>query len=70
MLKLSSPCLSGAHSSGYYSAVVCENDCLALPCCLTEIEMTLAFEMFIACISTSLRNPSDSSQPLIITLKR
>ncbi|XP_026802828.3 uncharacterized protein topaz1 isoform X1 [Pangasianodon hypophthalmus] len=59
-----------AHSAGYYSGVVCEKDCLALPCCLTEIEMTLLFEMFIACICTSLENPSDSSQPLLITLKR
>lgn len=61
-------CLSDAHSAGYYSGVVCEMDSLVLPCCLTEIEMTLAFEMFITC--TSLKNPSDPSQPLLITLKR
>ncbi|KAK3552690.1 hypothetical protein QTP86_020848, partial [Hemibagrus guttatus] len=59
-----------AHSAGYYSGVVCDKDSLALPCSLTEIEMTLAFEMFIACICTSLQNPSDSSRPLLITLKR
>ncbi|KAM9456718.1 uncharacterized protein topaz1 [Clarias gariepinus] len=59
-----------AHSAGYYSGVVCEKDCLILPCCLTEIEMTLAFEMFIARICSSLQNPSDFSLPLLITLKR
>lgn len=61
---------SAAYSAGYYSEVICENDCMALPCCLTEIEMTLAFEMFIACICESLQNPSDASKPLLITLKR
>lgn len=69
-LSVSSPCLSGASSAGYYSGVVCEKDCLALPCNLTEIEMTLAFEMFIARNCTSLQNPIGSSQPLLITLKR
>ncbi|XP_026993983.1 protein TOPAZ1 isoform X6 [Tachysurus fulvidraco] len=59
-----------AYSAGYYSGVVWEEDSLALPCCLTEIEMTLAFEMFVACICTSFKNPIDSSRPLIITLKR
>ncbi|XP_046721447.1 protein TOPAZ1 isoform X1 [Silurus meridionalis] len=57
-----------ALSGGYYSGVACENDSLALPCCLTEIEMTLAFEMFVTCIC--LQNPTDASQPLLITLKR
>lgn len=70
MLKQSSCCLLGAHFAGYYSEVVCEKDCLSLPCCLSEIEMTLAFEMFIACICTSLHNSSNASQPLLITLKR
>ncbi|KAI5623130.1 testis- and ovary-specific PAZ domain-containing protein 1 [Silurus asotus] len=54
--------------AGYYSGVACENDSLALPCCLTEIEMTLAFEMFVTCICH--QNPTDASQPLLITLKR
>ncbi|XP_072550441.1 uncharacterized protein topaz1 [Salminus brasiliensis] len=59
-----------ARSAGYYSEVGCAKDSLALPCSLSEIEMTLAFEMFITCVRTSLQNLSDSSQPLLITLKR
>ncbi|XP_055075172.2 protein TOPAZ1 isoform X3 [Misgurnus anguillicaudatus] len=59
-----------ARSAGYYSAVVCEMDGLFLPCSLSEIEMTLAFEMFITFIKTNLQAPTGSTQPLLITLKR
>ncbi|XP_062840883.1 protein TOPAZ1 [Trichomycterus rosablanca] len=59
-----------AHSAGYYSAVVLEKDSLDLPCSLSEIEMTLAFEMFITRVGSILQNPTDVSQPLLITLKR
>ncbi|XP_059412149.1 protein TOPAZ1 isoform X3 [Carassius carassius] len=59
-----------AQSAGFYSAVVCERDSLFLPCNLSEIEMTLAFEMFITFINTKLLAPSGASQPLLITLRR
>lgn len=59
-----------ARSAGYYSAVGCERDSLFLPCSLTEIEMTLTFEMFITSLKTYLQAPAESSQPLIITLRR
>ncbi|RXN26316.1 testis- and ovary-specific PAZ domain-containing 1 isoform X2 [Labeo rohita] len=59
-----------AQSAGFYSAVVCERDSLFLPCSLTEIEMTLAFEMFITLINTKLPAPDGASQPLVITLRR
>ncbi|XP_057210723.1 protein TOPAZ1 [Triplophysa rosa] len=59
-----------ARSAGYYSAVVCEQDSLFLPCSLTEIEMTLAFEMFITSIKAHLQAPTGSSQPISITLRR
>ncbi|TSK87410.1 Testis- and ovary-specific PAZ domain-containing protein 1 [Bagarius yarrelli] len=59
-----------ARSAAYYSEVVYEMNSLALPCCLTEIEMTLAFEMFIISTCTSLQNSSNASQPLLITLRR
>ncbi|KAL0166472.1 hypothetical protein M9458_038316, partial [Cirrhinus mrigala] len=56
-------------SAGFYSAVVCEKDSLFLPCSLTEIEMTLAFELFITLINTKLEAPDGASQPLVITLR-
>ncbi|XP_048058165.1 protein TOPAZ1 isoform X3 [Megalobrama amblycephala] len=59
-----------ARSAGFYSAVVCERDGLFLPCSLSEIEMTLAFEMFITIINTNPLAPAGSSQPLLITLRR
>ncbi|XP_051729747.1 protein TOPAZ1 isoform X2 [Ctenopharyngodon idella] len=59
-----------ARSAGFYSAVVCERDGLFLPCSLSEIEMTLAFEMFITIINANLLAPAGSSQPLLITLRR
>ncbi|XP_077051660.1 protein TOPAZ1 [Siphateles boraxobius] len=59
-----------ARSAGFYTAVVCERDSLFLPCSLTEIEMTLAFEMFITIINTNLLAPAGSSQSLLITLRR
>ncbi|XP_051949516.1 protein TOPAZ1-like [Xyrauchen texanus] len=59
-----------AHSAGFYSAVVFESNALFLPCSLSEIEMTLAFEMFITSIKTSLQTPSESSQSLLIKLRR
>ncbi|XP_016136902.1 uncharacterized protein topaz1 [Sinocyclocheilus grahami] len=59
-----------AQSAGFYAAVVCERDSLFLPCNLTEIEMTMAFEMFITFINTKLLAPSGASQPLLITLRR
>ncbi|KAK1799078.1 hypothetical protein P4O66_007344 [Electrophorus voltai] len=55
-----------AHSAGYYAEVVCKKASLALPCTLNEIEMTLAFEMFITCF----RNGDQSQQPMVITLRR
>ncbi|KAA0710794.1 Testis- and ovary-specific PAZ domain-containing protein 1 [Triplophysa tibetana] len=54
----------------FYSAVVCEQDSLFLPCSLTEIEMTLAFEMFITSLKAYLQAPTGPSQPIIITLRR
>ncbi|KAI4892590.1 hypothetical protein NFI96_006886 [Prochilodus magdalenae] len=59
-----------AHSAGYYAEVLCEWDSLAMPCSLSEIEMTLAFEMFITRVRQSLQNPRGPSSPLLITLKR
>ncbi|KAK2887369.1 hypothetical protein Q8A67_015597 [Cirrhinus molitorella] len=59
-----------AQSAGFYTAVVCERDSLFLPCSLTEIEMTLAFEMFITLINTKLLAPDGTSQSLVITLRR
>ncbi|KAG9263826.1 testis- and ovary-specific PAZ domain-containing protein 1 isoform X1 [Astyanax mexicanus] len=59
-----------ARSAGHYSEVGCGTDSLALPCCLNEIEMTLAFEMFITGVGATFQNFSDPSQPLLITLKR
>ncbi|XP_073788063.1 protein TOPAZ1 isoform X4 [Danio rerio] len=56
-----------ARSAGFYSSVVCEADALFLPCGLSEIEMTLAFEMFITFINSSL---SAHTHPLLITLRR
>ncbi|KAL7849627.1 hypothetical protein SRHO_G00189760 [Serrasalmus rhombeus] len=56
--------------AGYYSEVLCERDSLSLPCSLSEIEMTLAFEMFITCVRSSLQIPGDPSSPLLITLRR
>ncbi len=63
-------CVPGAQSAGFYSGVVCERDSLFLPCNLSEIEMTLAFEMFITFINTKLLAPTGASQPLLITLRR
>ncbi|XP_058610117.1 protein TOPAZ1 isoform X3 [Onychostoma macrolepis] len=59
-----------AQSAGFYFAVVCERDSLFLPCNLSEIEMTLAFEMFMTFINTKLLAPAGASQPLLITLRR
>ncbi|XP_043073018.1 protein TOPAZ1 isoform X2 [Puntigrus tetrazona] len=59
-----------AQSAGFYSAVVCERDSLFLPCNLSEIEMTLAFEMFITLINTKLLAPAEAFQPFLITLRR
>ncbi|XP_051992781.1 protein TOPAZ1-like [Xyrauchen texanus] len=59
-----------ARLAGFYSAVVCESDSLFLPCGLSEIEMTLAFEMFITSVKTSLQPPAGSSQPFLIMLRR
>ncbi|XP_066499020.1 protein TOPAZ1 isoform X2 [Hoplias malabaricus] len=57
-----------ALAAGCYSEVTCENDCLSLPCALNEIEMTLAYEMFITRVRDHLQNLSSS--PLVITLSR
>ncbi|XP_036446330.1 uncharacterized protein topaz1 [Colossoma macropomum] len=56
--------------AGHYSEVLCERDSLSLPCSLSEIEMTLAFEMFITCVRSSLQSPGDPSSPLLIILRR
>ncbi|XP_076842403.1 protein TOPAZ1 isoform X3 [Brachyhypopomus gauderio] len=60
-----------AHSAGYYDDVAYERMSLALPCSLSEIEMTLALEMFITHLGSSLQSPSDQTPPsLVITLRR
>ncbi|XP_069051355.1 protein TOPAZ1 isoform X2 [Lepisosteus oculatus] len=43
---------------------------LSVPCSLTEIEMTLAFEMFMVSNANSIQNPSTCTHALQIVLKR
>ncbi|TRY65672.1 hypothetical protein DNTS_005528 [Danionella cerebrum] len=63
-----------AQSSGFYSTLVWDSESLILPCSLSEIEMTLAFEMFISLIHSQsvLIEPATiaAQPPLIITLRR
>lgn len=66
-------CSTDSLSVGYYTGVSAPPGFLALivPCRLWEVELALAFEMFIAVNATDILQHSDSSTScLSITLKR